>query len=143
MTVHVLDAVGRHIATAKRLLVDLERYAETAVLAMSREDDTEFFAALDVRETLLGDLSATISALAHAHAWTSSAGAEDPHRTMLTDVAHQAAAALEAQERLAVHCRKRRDELAGAIRKLDVPDLVAHRYAASGLSRRVTLSVTG
>jgi len=143
MTVYALDTVGRHITTAKRLLVDLERYAETAVLAMSRQDDAEFFAALDVRETLLGDLSTTISALAHAHAWTSSADGEDPHRGMLTDVAHQAAAALEAQERLAIHCRNRRDELAGAIRKIDAPDLVAHHYAASGLSRRVTLSVTG
>lgn len=134
-----------HVQAAKRLLAQLEEQADTALEALGREQSTEFFAAVDARDSLLTELDGVINALVRDRDVEAKAGMIDPDaQALFDDVARAAAAALESHERLVVRTRGERDRLRGAVQRVDRPDAVANQYstvARRGAHR--TISVTG
>jgi len=146
MTTARTSAIAVHVEAAKRLLRELEQHAETALHALGRESGAEFFAAVDERDRILGELDGVVEALTHEQQASGVSPADEDAETaaLFADMAHAAAAALESHDRLAVETRRERDRLASALHRTTRPDSVASHYAASsGAPRQRTLSVTG
>jgi hypothetical protein len=145
MTTARTSAIAVHVEAAKRLLRELEQHAETALHALGRESGAEFFAAVDERDRILGELDGIVDALtSERNAPGTSPSDEDPETSSLfAEMAQAAAVALESHDRLATETRRERDRLAAALRRTVRPDSVAHQYAASSGPRSRTISVTG
>ncbi|MGH7619406.1 MAG: hypothetical protein ACREPM_19485 [Gemmatimonadaceae bacterium] len=137
------SGIALHVEAAKRLLRELEQHGETALHALGRESGAEFFAAVDERDRILGELGGVVEALTSER---ETPGAVDPKgaatSALFAEIAQAAAAALESSDRLASQTRRERDRLAVALRRTARPDSVAHHYAASSPRTR-TISVTG
>ena len=139
------SAIAVHVEAAKRLLRELEQHAETALHALGRDSGAEFFAAVDERDRILGELDGVVDALTtERNASLEAHGEEDSHTSSLfAGMAQAAAVAVESHDRLATETRRERDRLAAALRRTVRPDSVAHQYAASSGPRSRTISVTG
>lgn len=132
-------AIAVHVEAAKRLLRELEQHGDVARGALGRESGSEFFAAVDARDRILGELGGVVEALTVARQ-----SSNDPDASALVaEMAQAAAAALESHNQLATEARRERDRLATAIRRTARPDSIAHQYAAARTPRTRTISVTG
>lgn len=109
--------------------------------ALGREESAEFFAAVDARDGLLGQLDGVIGNLTREH----SNGSADPKlQAMLDEVARAATAALTSHQRLVARARRERDRLRTVMERVDRPDAIANQYSATARSAsKRTLSVTG
>jgi vacuolar-type H+-ATPase subunit I/STV1 len=137
------SAIALHVEAAKRLLRELEQHAETALHALGRDSGAEFFAAVDARDRVLGELDTIVDALTRERMATRDSRARDPETSsLLVEMAQATAAALELHERLTTEARRERDRLAAALRRTTRVDAVAHQYAASRPRAR-TISITG
>ena len=139
------SAFAQHVDSAKRLLGELERHAETARHALGRDMGAEFFAAVEARERILQDLDDVVTKLAHEHA-VSAEGAERDFETttLLAEMAQAAARALESHDQLQHQTMRERDRLGMATQSTSRPDAVATQYAvASTAPRSQSFSVTG
>ena len=145
MTTARASAIAMHVEAAKRLLRELEQHAQTALHALGRDGSTEFYAAVDERDRILGELDGVVEALtSERNAPGDLRADEDPEVSALfAEVAQAAAAALESHDRLATETRRERDRLAAALRRTMRPDAIAHQYAASSGPRSRTISITG
>ncbi len=142
---HTASAIALHVEAAKRLLVEIEEHAASALFALGRENGTEFFAAVNEREQVLAQLDEVVEALAHERA-SGGQGDEPDAATavLLAEMAQAAAAALESHEQLLAQTRRERDRLASALNRSTRPDSVANHYAAAVISSRPrTFSATG
>jgi hypothetical protein len=140
------NAIARHAEAAQRLLNELEQHAEAARHALGRDSGAEFFAAVDARDRILGELDEVVTQIAHERAASLESGAEHDAMTnrLLSEMAQAAARALESHEQLALHTRRERDRLGAVLTRSDLPDGVASRYAvATGTVRPRSFSVTG
>ncbi len=139
------SAIALHIEAAKRLLTELEQHADSAMSALGRDSGSEFFAAVDERDRILGQLDRVVDALAHERAVAGPGAIRDPNAgPLLNEMARAAAAALESHEQLLLRSRQERDRLSAALKKTTRTDQVANHYAATGIPGRVrTFSVTG
>jgi hypothetical protein len=134
-----------HAAIAKRLLQELDQQAEAALDALDREQSEQFFAAVDARDGLLGQLDGVIGDLTREHGQTVDGTYPDTAlQAMLDDVARAASAALASHQRLVAQARRERDRLRSVMERVDRPDAIANQYSATvrPVSKR-TLSVTG
>jgi hypothetical protein len=116
--------------------------------ALGRDQNAEFFAAVDDRTRTLERLDRIVEAIVHerALATTEQGGQPDPATgALLAEMAQAAAAALESHEELAAETRRERNRLAEVHARSGRPDAVAYRYAAtsSQLARARTFSVSG
>ena len=137
------SAIAVHVEAAKRLLRELEQHGETAFTALGRENGDEFFAAVDERDRILGQLDGVVTALTRERvAAGHSADADVETSSLLAEVAQAAASALDTTDRLSAEARRERDRLAAALRRTSRPDAVAHHYAAFRPRTR-TISITG
>lgn len=146
MSAPPVEAIAVHVEAARRLLVELEQQAETALRALDHEGGADFFAAIDARTRLIGELDEVVEAIAHQRAITvdGSAGGENVSGALLAEIAHAAAAALESHELLVKQTRRERDRLGSAANRSNRPDSVAHQYSvASTVPGRRNFSVTG
>jgi uncharacterized protein YukE len=138
--------IARHAEAAHRLLNELERHADAARSALGRDSGAEFFAAVQARDQILGELDVVVTQLTQAGATAVEAGAEHDAVTnrLLSEMAQAAARALESHEQLALQTRHERDRLGGVLVRSESPDLVATQYAvATGAARPHAFSVTG
>jgi hypothetical protein len=133
------NAIAVHVEAAKRLLRELEQHGDAARSALGHESGSEFFAAVDVRDRILGELGGVVEAMTVARQNSNDANAS----TLVAEMAQQVGAALESHDRLATETRRERDRLATAIRRTARPDSIAHQYAAARTPRTRTISVTG
>jgi hypothetical protein len=144
MTMAHPSAIAVHVEAAKRLLRDLEQHADAARQALGHEGGEEFFAAVNERDRILGQLGAVVDALTTArHAPGESAGDDAETSALVAELAQATAAALDSHDRLEVETRRERDRLGVALRRTVRPDAVAHRYAASNGPRSRRISITG
>ena len=146
MSAPVGEPIAVHVEAAKRLLAELEQQAETALHALDHGGGADFFAAVDARTRMIGELDEVVEAIAHQRALTGSGlgGSENVSGALLAKMAHAAATALESHELLVEQTRRERDRLAAAARQAKRPDSVAHQYSvASTVPSRRNLSVTG
>src|SRR5438552_11146956 len=112
------SAVALHVEAAKRLLRELEQHANTAMSALGRDSGSEFFAAVDARDRILGQLDDVVEKLAHERGVSGFAAAHDPETgLLLNEMARAAAAALESHEQLLMRTRQERDRLSAALDK--------------------------
>jgi hypothetical protein len=140
------NTIARHVEVAQRLLAELERHAEAAQHALGRDNGADFFAAVDARDAILGELDVVVTSIAHERSVSLEAGLEQDAITnqLLSEMAQAAARALESHDRLAVRARRERDRLGFALQRADRPDSVATQYAvASAATRPRAFSVTG
>jgi hypothetical protein len=140
MSTSPTSAIALHVEAAKRLLRELEQHAQTALQALGRESGAEFFAAVDARDRVLGELDTVVDALTRERMGSRERDAETS--SLLVQMAQATAAALELHDRLATETRRERDRLAAALRRTTKLDAVAHHYAASRPRTR-TISITG
>jgi hypothetical protein len=141
MAVTQLSPIVRHAALAKRLLATLQEQTEATMNLIGGDTPTEFFAALEERDRLLGELNGVVEAMTRERVST---GRE---RQMQVAVIHeivQAAAAVFASHgQLAERVLRERDRLAEAVERSNKPDTVANQYSGYGMRRSAGLSVTG
>lgn len=142
------SAIARHVEAAKHLLHELERQAATAMDALGRDQNTEFFAAVDDRTRTLERLNDIVEAIVHERALAAvdQAGQPDPATSaLLAEMARAASAALESHEELTTETRRERNRLAEVHALAGRPDAVAHQYAATSSrgARARTFSVSG
>ena len=57
------SAIAVHVEAAKRLLRELEQHGEVALTALGRESGSEFFAAVNARDQILGQLDGVVETL--------------------------------------------------------------------------------
>jgi hypothetical protein len=137
------SAIAVHVEAAKRLLRELEEHAQKALHALGREGGADFFAAVDARDRVLGELDGVVNALTNERAANEPRDGDNAEASsLLAEMAQAAASALESHDRLAMETRRERDRLAAALRRTTRPDSVAHQYAASRPRTR-TISITG
>jgi hypothetical protein len=138
-------SVAVHVEAAKRLLSELEQHAATAMNALGRENGQEFFAAVDERDRILGQLDEVVESIAHARASAGPASLNDPETgALMNDVARAAASALESHEELLRRTRQERDRLGAAIKRTNRIDPIASQYAAASKPNRSrSFSATG
>jgi hypothetical protein len=137
------SAIAVHVEAAKRLLRELEQHAQTAMQALGRENGAEFFAAVDARDHILGQLDGVVDKLTQERKASGSTGMQDAEASSLfAEVAQAAASALDLHDRLTTEARRERDRLAAALRRTTRVDAVARHYAASSPRTR-RISVTG
>lgn len=140
------SAMALHVEAAKRLLEELEQHAHSAREALDRDGGTEFLAAIEERDRILGQLTEVVDAIAQERGVEAAEGeGEDADAApMFADMARAAAAALESQRELTAHAQRERDRIAAVIHNTNRPDSIANQYAvATGGTRRGTLSITG
>src|SRR5258706_16374043 len=107
------SAIARHVDAAKALLCELEQQAATAMNALGRDENAEFFAAVDDRNRILEQLDDVVDALVQERVLAGEqAGETDAMtRALLVEVARAASAALESHEQLTTEARRERDRL--------------------------------
>jgi hypothetical protein len=142
------SAIARHVEAAKSLLLELERQAATAMDALGRDQNAEFFAVVDDRTRLLERLEDIVEAIVQERALAAAEHAGQPDAAtaaLLSEMAQAAAAALESHEQLTTETRRERNRLAQVHARAGRPDAVAHQYAAtsSHVARSRTFSVSG
>jgi hypothetical protein len=142
------SAIAVHVEAAKRLLVELEQHAETALHALGQEGGEDMFlAAIGERDGILAQLDGVVDALSQERSPSGEPlAASDPAAIALfAEMAQAAAAALKSHDHLASQTRRERDRLSAVLHRTGKPDAVAHHYAASTSAspRTRTLSVTG
>ena len=137
------STIAVHVEAAKRLLRELEQQAETALNALGRDSSADFFAAVDARDQILGQLDGVVNALtSERQAATESQTDKREMASLFAEIARAATTALESHDRLTSETRRERDRLAQALRRTAKPDPVARQYGASKPRAR-TISVTG
>lgn len=136
------SAIAVHVEAAKRLLRELEQHAEVALTALGHESGTEFFAAVNARDQILGQLDGVVNALTTERQAAQSPSDAKEMASLFAEVARAATTALETHDRLTSETRRERDRLALALRRTARPDSVARQYGASKPRAR-TISVTG
>jgi hypothetical protein len=141
-------AIARHVEAARSLLLELERQAATAMDALGRDQNAEFFELVDQRARMLERLDGIVEAIVQERALAAVelAGQSDPAvNALLAEVAGAAASALASHEELTNETRQERDRLAEVQARTARPDAVAHQYAAmsSHVARARTFSVSG
>jgi hypothetical protein len=130
----------RHAESAKRLLAALEQHAIAAEKLLGSDTPTDFLAAIEERDRLLGELNGVVEAIARERMPTGRARAAQ--LAVLEEVGRIAATALESHERLVQRASRERDRLASAVERSNRPDQVANQYAGYR-SRSAGLSITG
>lgn len=150
MTVMRPSAIALHVEAARRLLRELEQQAATAMASLGRDENEEFFAAIDDRTRTLERLDGVVEAIVQERALAAAvhgARAEPDPATneLLAEVARAASDALEAHQQLTVEAGREQARLAQAHARTGRPDTVARRYAATSSqgARQRTLSVSG
>jgi hypothetical protein len=134
------SALLRHAASAKRLLTTLQQHAD-ATANLIGSDATEFLAAIEERDRILGELNGVVQAIARER--IALGHGREVQMAVLQEVAQTAAFALESHERLAERAHRERDRLADALERTNRPDAVANHYGAFATPRSSGLSVTG
>lgn len=137
-------AIALHVEAAKRILAELDLHAATAMRALENDGGADFFAAVDARSRVLGELDAVVQALAHEQSAMTDTSQDEETGALLADMARAAAAALESHQQLVAQTQRERDRLAAAVQRSNRPDPVALQYATAvaGPGLR-TFSVTG
>jgi hypothetical protein len=139
-------ALALHVGAAKRLLQELEEQAEAALHALGRDNGAEFFAVVDDRDRILGQLDKVVSAITKERgSVVDAAGDLDPDAAaLLAEMAQIAATALESHAQLIALTRRERDRLAVASNRASRPSPMAKQYSAlDGMHQTRSLSVTG
>jgi hypothetical protein len=141
-------ALAQHAESATRLLEVLGQLDAKAYAALDDGRPADFFAAVDERDALMGQLSQIIDAFTHESASVRGAaagtGIEVDADPIFADMSRAAMAALESQTQLTARTARERNRLAAAMHNTNRPDAVANQYGvANGARRSGTLSVTG
>jgi len=135
------NALMRHATSAKRLLASLQQHSDATADLIGNDAATDFLAAIEERDRILGELNGVVQAIARERVAT---GHErDLQVAVLQDVAHTAAFALESHERLMRRTQTERDRLADALERSNRPDAIANQYGAYEAPRSSGLSITG
>lgn len=142
------SVIARHVEVAKTLLLDLERQATTAIDALGRDQNTEFFALIEERTRTLERLDRIVGVIVKERAIAAAehAGRPDPAtHGLLSEVTTAAAAALAVHEELTAETRRERDRLGEVQARAARPDAVADQYAATSSQgpRARTFSISG
>ena len=131
----------RHAATAKRLLAALHQHANATADLIGGDTPTEFFAALEERDRLLGELNGVVQAITREQVTTPRD--KQTRAAVVQEVVNGATAALASHEQLVVRMQRERDRLADAVERSAKPDTVAKQYSGYAATHSAGLSVTG
>lgn len=138
-------AMALHVEAAKRLLQELEQHAHIAREALDLDGSKEFFAAIEERDRILGQLTDVVDAIVQERGVDGEPSGEDMDTgPMFAEMARAAASALESQRQLTARAQRERDRIATVLNNTNRPDPIADQYASAvGGKRGGTLSITG